>query len=148
MSQVTTATLGNNLLTQIKIGAGTYVDLTGQYESVDPVDAKIILAEVYTPGINTPLLVPGDLSSCKIKINVVFTEGATEAWRLLEAAFVAQDKVQVKWQPNGATGGTMESVAGGYVSTMPYSTGKGGDSKVLMAAVEITVPGIKAYDPA
>lgn len=145
MAQVTTATTGNNLKVQIKIGAGAYVDLTGQYESVDMVDAKMIVASVYTPGVTTPLLVPGDYSDCKVKINCIFTETASEAWRLLEGAFVAHSTVQVKWQPNGASGGTMETVAGGYVEIMPYCTGKGGDTKVLMAAVTISVPGIKAY---
>lgn len=148
MAQVTTATTGNNLKLQVKIADGTYADIEGQFEYVDPVDAKRIIAEVYTPGTKTPLLVPGDFSSCKVKINVIFTETVTEAWRLFEDAFVNGDKVQVMWQPNGAAGGTMETVAGGYVETMPYVAGKGGDSKVLTAAVMLTVPGIKAYDAA
>lgn len=142
MAQTTGAISGAAAAVSVKIAAGAYVDHSGWTQSVDVATASIINSEAYTfEGANAIILM-GKEEPVEVTVNFLYTEVAAELWELIQSAFQAQSLVQVKWEPKGTTGKEIETMAGGYVTSLDFPAVDASSAGPVVASFTVRAPGI------
>ena len=123
MAQTTGAMTGAAGQIWLKVGAGSYVDISGSSQSIDMPTVTRKTGEGYTPGTDYPLTFSGPREAVEVTVNVMYTEVAGEAFLTAEAAFVANSTVQLKWLPLGAVAGAdqFETASEGAISQLDYA---------------------------
>lgn len=142
MPQTTGAVSGAAAAVSVKIGAGAYVDHSGWTQSVDVTTASIVNSEAYTFDGNNAIILMGKEEPVEVTVNFLYTEVAAELWELAEAAFQAQSLVQVKWEPRGTSGKQIETLAGGYITSIDYPAVDASSAGPVVCSLTVRAPGI------
>lgn len=142
MAQTTGAITGSAAAVWLKVAAGSYIDYSGQSQSIDAVSASRVNSEAYTFDGNQAIILLGKEEPVEITINFLYTEVAAEIWEIVQAAFLAGSTVQVKYEPKGTTGKQIESVAGGYITSIDYPAVDASSSGPVVAAITVRAPGL------
>ena len=95
MAQTTTAVNGAAATISIKVASAAYADISGSSQSVDAVTATVVTGEAYTFDGSYAILTTGKFEPVEVKVNIIYTETAAEAFIVAQAAFVAKSKA---WQ--------------------------------------------------
>ena len=146
MPQTTGAITGAAAAVYLKVASGSFVDYSGQSQSVDAVSASRINSEAYTFDGNNAIILLGKEEPVEVTVNFLYTELALELWEVAEAAFQAGSLVEVKWEPKGSTGKEIATVAGGYIVSIDYPAVDASASGPVVAAITVRAPGI-TYAP-
>jgi hypothetical protein len=104
MAQTTVAVTGAAATVSI-YSSGAYVDISGSSQSVDVATAKVVTGDAYTFDGNYAITTIGKYEPVEVKVNILFTEAATEAFILLNTLFTARTATQAEV---GATGSADE----------------------------------------
>ena len=142
MAQTTGAITGAAAAVWLKVAAGSYIDYSGQSQSIDAVSASRVNSEAYTFDGNQAIILLGKEEPVEITINFLYTEVAAEIWEIVQAAFLAGSTVQVKYEPKGTTGKQIESVAGGYITSIDYPAVDASSAGPVVAAITVRAPGL------
>lgn len=142
MAQTTGAITGSAAAVWLKVAAGAYVDHSGQSQTVDAVTASRINSEAYTFDGNQAIILLGKEEPVEITINFLYTEVALEIWEVAQAAFLAGSLVQVKWEPKGTAGKQIESLAGGYITSIDYPAVDASSAGPVVASITVRAPGL------
>lgn len=142
MAQTTGAITGSAAAVWLKVGAGSYIDYSGQSQAIDAVSASRVNSEAYTFDGNNAIILLGKEEPVEITINFLYTEVAAEIWEIVQAAFLAGSTVQVKYEPKGTTGKQIESVAGGYITSIDYPAVDASSAGPVVAAITVRAPGL------
>lgn len=142
MAQTTGAITGSAAAVWLKVAAGSYIDYSGQSQSIDAVSASRVNSEAYTFDGNQAIILLGKEEPVEITINFLYTEVAAEIWEIVQAAFLAGSTVQVKYEPKGTTGKQIESVAGGYITSIDYPAVDASSAGPVVAAITVRAPGL------
>ena len=142
MAQTTGAVSGAAAAVWLKVAAGSYVEYSGQSQSIDAVSASRMNSEAYTFDGDYALILIGKEEPVEVTVNFLYTEVALEIWEIVQAAFTAGSLVQVKWQPKGSAGSEIETVAGGYITSIDYPAVDASTAGPVVASITVRAPGI------
>ncbi|MDD2921793.1 MAG: hypothetical protein PHQ36_05850 [Anaerolineales bacterium] len=131
---------------EIKIAAGAWVDIGGEFTKIEVDGGERKSGEAFTQTGDTPVLTKGKREKYTVKGSVVYTEGTTTPWKLLWDAHKAGSDVQVRWSPKGGSTGDYQfsSAATGNVLknvTPPVGEASNGDpimSEFSLETADIT----------
>jgi hypothetical protein len=142
MAQTTGAITGTAAAVYLKIAGASFIDYSGQAQSVDAVTATRASADAYTfDGANAIILL-GKEEPVEVTVNFLYTEVASEIWDVAEAAFQAGSLVEVKWEPKGSTGKEIVTSAGGYITSIVYPAVAANGAGPVVASITVRAPGI------
>ena len=103
--------------------------------------SKRVTGEAYTFDGNFALTTVGKYEPVEVKVNIIYTETAAEAFQSVRALFEARTATQLKWLPAGATSGAdqYETKTVGYITAMDYPPI---DSTSAVSYTHLTLPTI------
>lgn len=142
MPQTTGAITGAATAVSMKVAAGSYIDYSGQSQSVDAVTASRVNSEAYTFDGNNAIILLGKEEPVEVTVNFLYTEVALEIWEVADAAFHAGSLVQIKWEPKGTAGKQCETLAGGYITSIDYPAVDASSAGPVTASITVRAPGI------
>jgi hypothetical protein len=143
MAQTTGAYTGAAATVSIYVSAA-YVDISGSSQSIDVTTATVVTGEAYTFDGNFALTTVGKYEPVEVKVNILYTETAAEAFQYVRALFEARTATQVKWLPGGAASGSdqYETKTVGYVTAMDYPPIDATSAGPVMVSFTVRAPGI------
>ena len=142
MPQTIGAITGAAAAVSMKVASGSYIDYSGQSQSVDAVTASRVNSEAYTFDGSNAIILLGKEEPVEVTVNFLYTEVALELWEVADAAFHAGSLVQIKWEPKGTAGKQCETTAGGYITSIDYPAVDASSSGPVVAAITVRAPGI------
>lgn len=142
MAQTIGAVTGAATAVSLKVASGSYVDYSGQAQSVDAVTATRATSTAFTFDGDNAIILLGKEEPVEVTVNFLYTEIALELWEVAEAAFQAGSLVQVKWEPKGSTGKQIETTAGGYITSITYPAVAAEGAGPVLASITVMAPGI------
>jgi hypothetical protein len=143
MAQTTGAVTGAAATVSIYVSAA-YVDISGSSQSIDVTTATVVTGEAYTFDGNYALTTVGKYEPVEVKVNILYTETAAEAFQSVRALFEARTATQLKWLPLGAASGAdqYETKTVGYITAMDYPPIDASSAGPLMVSFTVRAPGI------
>lgn len=143
MAQTTGAYTGAAATVSIYVGSA-YVDISGSSQSIDTTTATVVTGEAYTFDGNYALTTVGKFEPVEVKVNILYTESATEAFQYVRTLFEARTATQVKWLPGGTATGSdqYETKTVGYVTAMDYPPIDATSAGPVMVSFTVRAPGI------
>lgn len=143
MAQTTGAVTGAAATVSIYVSAA-YVDISGSSQSIDVTTATVVTGEAYTFDGNYALTTVGKYEPVEVKVNIIYTETAAEAFQSVRALFEARTATQLKWLPLGAASGAdqYETKTVGYITAMDYPPIDASSAGPLMVSFTVRAPGI------
>jgi len=151
MAQTTAAVNGVASTVSIKVGAGSYVDISGATQSVDAATATVMNSDTYTLDGSGAIILLGKYEPVDVTVNILYTETVTtEPFMVAQGAFAAKSAVQIKWVPRGAGSGanTIETAETGYITSIDYPAVDASSADALMVSFTVRCPGITYTDVA
>lgn len=142
MAQTTGAVTGAATAVSLKVASGSYIDYSGQAQSIDAVTATRATSTAFTFDGDNAIILLGKEEPVEVTVNFLYTEVALELWEVAEAAFQAGSLVQVKWEPKGTTGKQIETTAGGYITSITYPAVAAEGAGPVLASLTVMAPGI------
>lgn len=142
MPQTTGAITGAAAAVYLKVASGSFIDYSGQSQSVDAVSASRVNSEAYTFDGNNAIILLGKEEPVEVTVNFLYTEVALELWEVAEGAFQNGSLVEVKWEPKGSTGKEITTLAGGYITSIDYPAVDASASGPVVASFTVRAPGI------
>lgn len=143
MAQTTGAYTGSAATVSIYVSAA-YVDISGSSQSIDVTTATVVTGEAYTFDGNFALTTVGKYEPVEVKVNILYTETAAEAFQSVRALFEARTATQLKWLPGGAASGSdqYETRTVGYITAMDYPPIDASSAGPVMVSFTVRAPGI------
>ena len=143
MAQTTGVYTGAAATVSIYVSAA-YVDISGSSQSVDVTTATVVTGEAYTFDGNYALTTIGKFEPVEVKVNILYTETAAEAFQSVRALFEGRTATQLKWLPGGATSGSdqYETKTVGYITAMDYPPIDASSAGPVMVSFTVRAPGI------
>ena len=143
MAQTTGGITGAAATVSIYV-ASAYVDISGSSQSIDVTTATVVTGEAYTFDGNFALTTVGKYEPVEVKVNIIYTETAAEAFQSVRALFEARTATQLKWLPGGATSGAdqYETKTVGYITALDYPPIDSTSAGPLMVSFTVRAPGI------
>ena len=143
MAQTTGGITGAAATVSIYVSAA-YVDISGSSQSIDVTTATVVTGEAYTFDGNFALTTVGKYEPVEVKVNIIYTETAAEAFQSVRALFEARTATQLKWLPAGAASGAdqYETRTIGYITAMDYPPIDASSAGPLMVSFTVRAPGI------
>lgn len=151
MAQTTAAVNGVASTVSIKVGSGSYVDISGATQSVDAATATVMNSDTYTLDGSGAIILLGKYEPVEVTVNILYTETiTTEPFMVAQGAFAAKTAVQIKWTPKGSASGanTIETAATGYITSIDYPAVDASAADALMVSFVVRCPGITYTDVA
>ena len=143
MAQTTGAVTGAASTISIYVSAA-YVDISGSSQSIDAVTATVVSGDAYTFSGNYSIITVGKFEPVEVKVNILYTETAAEAFQSVRALFEANTATKLKWLPLGSASGAdqYETMATGYITAMDYPPIDASSAGPVMVSFTIKAPGI------
>jgi hypothetical protein len=143
MPQTTGAVTGAAATVSIYVSAA-YVDISGSSQSIDVTTATVVTGEAYTFDGNFALTTVGKYEPVEVKVNILYTETAGEAFQSVRALFEARTATTLKWLPLGAASGAdqYETKSTGYITAMDYPPIDSTSAGPIMVSFTVRAPGI------
>jgi len=142
MAQTTGAITGSAAAVWLKVAAGSYVDYSGQSQSVDAVTGSRVNDSAYTFDGANAIIMLGKEEPVEVTVNFLYTEVAAELWESAYDAWKAGSAVQVKWEPKGTTGSEIETLATGYITSIDFPAVDASSAGPVTASLTVMAPGI------
>lgn len=143
MAQTTGTVTGAAATVSIYVSSA-YVDISGSSQSIDVTTATVVTGEAYTFDGNYALTTVGKYEPVEVKVNILYTETAAEAFQSVRALFEARTATQLKWLPLGAASGAdqYETKTIGYITAMDYPPIDSSSAGPIMVSFTVRAPGI------
>lgn len=143
MSQIAVSNIKSAKDCAIEIGTnGTaWTDVSGYANKIDVSKGDREVGENFTFDGDTPILTVGKRKALEVKTQIFYTEGATEGFALVQAAYENGTLLYERYTPKGKTTGNKQySFAAGYVTNPPYVSADVGDAKAMTFEYTLIVP--------
>lgn len=143
MAQTTGAYTGAAATVSIYVSAA-YVDISGSSQSIDVTTATVVTGDAYTFDGNFAITTVGKYEPVEVKVNILYTETAAEAFQSVRALFEGRTATQLKWLPGGAASGSdqYETKTVGYITAMDYPPIDASSAGPVMVSFTVRAPGI------
>jgi len=134
MAQSTGGISARNVKIEGSVNGTTWTDISGFANSISPDGGDRDVGEEYTFDGDTPIVTFGKRKSLKLKVKVLYTEGASDPFETARAAYEANSAYYIRYSPNGQSTGTfLLTSSAGRIVTPPYPKmeAKAGDAVTL-----------------
>lgn len=122
----------NNAVLEISSNGSSWTDVSGFFTSVGVDGGDLQTDDTYTGEVKTALITKGKHEPYDITVSSVYTEGVSDIFNLLWAAFKADTPYYVRWTPKGAGTGNKIYTANGFLTNVPPPQGEMGDAKAIL----------------
>ncbi len=121
MAQTTGAVSARNCYIGISTNGSSWTDVSGFANSVKPDGGKRETGDAYTADGDTPIVTAGKRKPIQLKVKVLYTEGASDPFEVVRAAYEAASALYVRYAPKGNTSTYfMYTSQSGIVTDAPY----------------------------
>ena len=133
MPQTTTSTTTSAGTVEVKIAAGSYVNVSGSTNSVDQVTFERVSGSKGTLDGDVQIIAAGRQVATMVTVNCLYTEVTDEALKLTLASIKAGNIAQVQWKPVGSAGKSFNSAANGKIIkvSLPKFNSESGEPAVF-----------------
>lgn len=113
-------------------------DLSGYATTIEPDGGERQTEETFTFAGDTPIIGVGKRAAQSYTASLVYTEGATDAYKKLYDAYLAKTKVLFRWFPKGKTNGNKVITTSPWavITSCPPPAGEAESAETLLAEVE------------
>ena len=123
---------------ETSLNGSVWADRSGFSNSVEVDGGDRAIGETHTASGDTPIVTKGKRAARSIKIKAVYTEGASDVFEDVRAAYEAGSLYYVRYSPKGgSTGNFMFTSDPGYIESFKMPSGEFGDGAAAM--IEFTV---------
>jgi hypothetical protein len=138
MAQTTGGISFVNCKVEFSTNGSSWTDVSGFASTIDLGGGARATGEAYTfDGLNA-IVRRGKAESYEITVEVIYTEGAGEAYALAKAAYENGTDLYVRWSPKGGTSGNKQfATSPGIVTDPPYPKGEAGSGDPVLISVKL-----------
>ena len=113
-------------------------DISGSTNKVTTSGGEITTATAFTHGTLTPLVAYGAAGLMTIEVGVLYTEVATEAFRLAIDAYKNKTSIWLRITPNGVSGTRRFTSSIGRIMAPPVVSGEAGKPDFVLSSFKLT----------
>lgn len=124
----------------ISTDGSSFTDISGYSNTVEPDGGERKAGEFFTFDTDYPGLTRGKRESIDVKVNILYTEGGSDAWATVNTAYENNSALYVRWAPQGNTTGYSRYTTGaGIVTSMVYPKGEAESPDAIMCEMTLKV---------
>lgn len=116
-----------------------WTDISGFSTSVKVGGGKRKTGEKPTFAGDYPIVTVGRREKSEATVSIVYTEGVSDAYAMVEAAYENHTLLYMKWAPKGGQTGERVYTISGYVTNPPYPSGDSDSADPILC--EFTIEG-------
>lgn len=132
MPQTTDGVSAANMKVEYSLNGSSYTDIGGFAAAVTPDGGERKVGKGFTFTGDTPLLVKGKRESITLKVRSVYTEGGSEIFEIVRAAYEGASDFWVRYSPQGGVTGDFTYTAKGIITDAPYPEGEAESEDPIM----------------
>jgi hypothetical protein len=141
MAQNPNGMSGRNLKLEYSLNNSTWLDISGSANSVKTSGGERQTGEEYTFDGDTAAVAYGKRKPTKVKIKVIYSEGASDAPEILRASYENATDIYFRWSPKGQTTGTfLYTCSAGKIITDPYPDAEAKSADLITIEVDFITP--------
>lgn len=138
MAQTTDGITAVDMTLELSTNGTAWTDVSGFSTSVEPDGGARKVGETHTLEGDTPIISKGKRESIDLKCKIVYTEGAADAFAMVQAAYDANTPLYARYSPKGGGSGSKMYTSGpGIVTECPYPAGEAESEDLIL--VEFTL---------
>lgn len=119
----------------------TWADISGFAASIETDGGDRQTGEDYTFDGDTAIITKGKREPIDLTAKVVYTEGASDPFEAVRAAYEAGTPYYLRWSPKGGGLSTFQyTTPAGVVTSFPYPGGEAGSADPVMIEFTLKVP--------
>lgn len=132
MTQLASAVSLRDCVVEVSTNGTTWTVISGATASVEVSGGDRQTGEVYTFAGDTALLTVGKREPIEVTVKIVYSEGTSEAFEIVRAAYEAGTALFVRWSPRGGLSGQARYTSTeGRVTSFGYPAGEVGAGPIL-----------------
>lgn len=141
MAQTTGALSSVNGKVEFSTNGSSWTDISGFVNSVEPTGGNRQSGEMYTLSGDTAIVTKGKREPIELEVKVVYTEGGSDAFEVVRAAYEAGTSGYVRWSPDaGATGDFLFTSDAGPITEFKYPPAMAEEAGPTAISFKLRVP--------
>lgn len=125
----------------VSTDGSSFTDISGNSSNVEPDGGDRKSGEFYTFDTDYAGLTRGKREPIDLKVSILYTEGGSDAWTVVNTAYENNTALYLRWSPKGNTTGNLRFTTGaGIVTSMIYPQGEAESPDAIMAEFTLKVP--------
>jgi len=143
MAQTANAISLKDCKVEVSTNGSTWTDISGFATSVEVGGGDRQTAEAYTFDGDTAIVASGKREPVEVTVKVVYTEGTSEPFETVCAAYEAGSDFYVRWSPKGGQAGEFLFTSGkGIIKSLTYPQGEAGSGDPVLVEFTLVTPSI------
>lgn len=132
-----------DMYVEFSTDGSAWTNVSGDAAEVEPDGGERKTGGFFTFDGDTEGLTRGKREKMTVKINILYNETVSSAWRLAEAAYENNTALYARWAPKGNTSGNRRfTTSAGVVKNPPYAGGEAESADPIMTEVELEVASV------
>lgn len=141
MAQTQNAITFANCKVEISTDGSTWTDISGFATSVSLSGGDRQTGTAFTFDGDTAIVKGGKREPLEVEVNIVYTEGVSDPFETVRAAYEAGSALYVRWSPKGgASGDFLFTSDAGIVTNPIYPTGEAGSGDPAAVSFTLLTP--------
>lgn len=141
MAQTTSAISFKNCKVEISTNGTSWTDISGVATGVEVGGGDRQTGEAYTYDGDTAIITTGKREPLEITVKTVYTEGTSEAYETVRAAYEAGTSLYIRWSPRGGSAGNFQfATDAGVVTGAVYPVGEAGSGDPVVVGFTVKTP--------
>lgn len=137
MAQVTDHITLRNAKVELSLDGSTWIDISGEANSVEPAGGKRKIAELEPVLSSRPVLFVGQAEAVDLKIKVVWREAPAAASAALYLAYEQRTPVFLRYAPKGVGASIRYRTGPAFVVRQPLPGGTVDDGRPLLVEIQL-----------
>jgi len=130
-----------NCLVEISANGTTWTDISAAANSVSVDGGERMAEALYTFGVDVATITTGPREPLEVTVRLVYTEGSSDAFETVRAAYEDGELLYVRWSPRGGNTGDFRYTSGaGVIKSLNYPGGEAGSAEVVMCEFVLRTP--------
>lgn len=123
-------------------GVPNYTDISGFINMVDPGQGVRQTGSIFTADGDRPILGAGKREMLQLLVNIVYTEGGSDPFKVVLGVFEAGDvDIQIRWSPAGGDSTEYQyETDQGHISSFTYPNVNPSDAQPLILSFTLDTP--------
>lgn len=127
----------------ISTDGSTFTDISGWANKVEPDGGARKTGGYFTFDGDTEGITRGKREKLTIKVSILYTEGVSDAYATVKAAYENNTALYARWSPKGNTAGNKRyQTSAGIVVSMPYASGDAESADPIMTEFDLEVASV------
>jgi len=143
MAQITGAISARDFKIETSVDGAAWTDRSGSITTIDPGERERASGNKKTFDGDTPIVTTGKLEVMEIKVEFVYTEGASDLYVDADNAQVNNTAYYLRWHPkHGESGEFKYTTASGFVTKLSPPPGDSESGDPVMCSFILVTPGV------